>query len=94
LGTQTRKNNSSNLSKESLEKKWVYKFLMPDWYKKAEVFGKHGSHQKNNVWIKKNDKHLIYVLFALRQRLLSVVHLLTGQDGVKKYKERLMEYYF
>jgi hypothetical protein len=29
------KDNLSNLSKESLKKKWIYKFPMPDWYKKG-----------------------------------------------------------
>jgi hypothetical protein len=29
------KDNLSNLIRESLDKKWIYKFPMPDWYKKA-----------------------------------------------------------
>jgi hypothetical protein len=28
--------NLSNLIRESVDKKWIYKFPMKDWYKKAE----------------------------------------------------------
>jgi hypothetical protein len=57
---------------------------------------KYGRHRNNIIWMKKNDKQLIYVPFELRKNYLFAVQgeLLTGHDGVKKCKESLMECYF
>jgi hypothetical protein len=50
----------------------------------------------NIILIRKNDRLLLYVPLKLRQKLLYAGHkdLLTGHDGVKKCKERMMECYF
>jgi hypothetical protein len=42
------KDNLSNLFKESLNKKWIYKFPLPDWYKKAEYLAGNAV-IKNNI---------------------------------------------
>ncbi len=86
----------SDLIQVSLDKKCMYKLLMLDWYKKAEFLANVAVVKNTIIWIKKNDKLLLYVHFILRQRLLFALHgdLLTGHDGVKKCKERLMECYF
>jgi hypothetical protein len=59
------KDNLSNLIKESLERKWVYKFPMPDWYKKAKSISNMAVLKNNVIWIKRNDKLLLYVNFEI-----------------------------
>jgi hypothetical protein len=84
------------LIKESLNKEWTYKFPMPEWYRKAENLGKMAVIRNNVIWIKKDGKRMIYVQNTRRKELLFAVHgdLLTGHDGVQKYKERLQQCYF
>ena len=69
---------------------------MPEWYKKAEHIANMSVLKNNIIWIRKNDKLLLYVPFKLRQKLLYAVHgdLLTGHNGVQKCKERLQECYY
>jgi hypothetical protein len=86
------KDNLSNLIKDSLEKKWMYKFKMREWFKKAEhipTMATMATVKNNIIWIKKYDKLLLYVPSALRQRLLFVAHgdLLIGNNGVKNTKK-------
>ncbi len=52
----------TNLIKESLSNKWVYKFPMPDWFKKVEFLTNMAVVKNNIIWIKKNDELLLYVL--------------------------------
>ena len=61
------KDNLSNLVKESINKEWIYKFPMPEWYKKAEHIANMAVIKNNIIWIKKNDKLLLYVTFKLRR---------------------------
>ena len=90
------KDNLATLIKESIEKKWTYKFPMPDWYKKAEALANMAIMKNTIIWIIKDEKHLLYVPFASRQNLLYAVHgdLLTGHDEVQKCRERLQNCYF
>ncbi len=59
---------------------------MPEWFKKEEFITNMVIVKNNIIWIKKNDKLLLYMPFKLRQELLYAVHvdLLTGHDGVNK----------
>jgi hypothetical protein len=79
------KDNLSNLIKESLEKKLVYKFPMPEWFKKAEHLTTMATVENNIIWIKEMKKLLLYLPFTLRQKLLFAAHggLLTGHNSVK-----------
>ena len=68
---------------------------MPIWYKNAEELAKEAMVRNNILWIRKNDKLVIYVPYSLRLELMTFMHgdLMLGHDGVKKYKERLIECY-
>ena len=68
------KDNLSNLVKESLNKEWIYKFPMPEWYKKVEHIANMSLMKNNIIWIKRNDNLLLYVPFNLRQKLLYALH--------------------
>jgi hypothetical protein len=86
------KDNLSSLIRKNLNKKWMQKFPMPDWYKKAELLANMVVVKNKIIWIKKNDKLLLYIPFEL---LFAISRdLLTGHDGLNKCKERLMECYF
>jgi hypothetical protein len=80
------KDKLSNLIKESLNKKWIYKFPMPDWFKKAQKIANMAIMKNNITWMKENDK----------LKLQCSVHgyLFSGHERVKKFKERLIECYF
>jgi hypothetical protein len=52
------KDSLSNLIKESLEKKWVYKFPMPEWFKKAKRIAATATIKNSIIWINKNNKLL------------------------------------
>jgi hypothetical protein len=67
------KDNLSSLIKESLNKQWVYKFLVPEWYKKAEHLAEMAIMRKNDIWIKKDGKKMIYVPYAKRRELLLAI---------------------
>jgi hypothetical protein len=45
--------------KESLNKQWIYKFPMPEWYKKAEHLAEMAVVRNNVIWIKKDGKKMI-----------------------------------
>jgi hypothetical protein len=62
---------------------------MPDWFKKAELIANMAIVKNNIIWIKENEKLVLYVPFKLRQKLMYAVHedLLTGHDGVKNAKK-------
>jgi hypothetical protein len=49
------------LIKESLNKEWIYKFPMPDWYRKAEHLAKMAIVRNNVIWIKEDGKKMIYL---------------------------------
>jgi hypothetical protein len=43
---------------------------MPEWFKKAEYIANMAVVKNNIIWIKKDDKLLLYIPFKLRQMLL------------------------
>ncbi len=67
------KDNLSTLIKESLNKECMYKFPMPEWYKKAENLKKMAILRNNVIWIKKGWKtyDLCPVLYKKRYVICS-----------------------
>ena len=63
------KDTQLKLIKEALDKKWSYSFHMPIWYKTAEELAKEAMVRNNILWIRKNDKLVIYVPYSLRLEL-------------------------
>ena len=47
------KDTQCKFIKEAQEKKWMYKFPMPNWYKKSEKFAKDAVIRNSILWIRK-----------------------------------------
>jgi hypothetical protein len=63
LGTCT------NLIRECLKKKLIYKFPMLYWYKKAEFIANMAVLENNMIWINRNDKVFKYMPFEISTKI-------------------------
>jgi predicted CopG family antitoxin len=87
LAHKQEKDNLSNVIKESLKKKWVYKLSMPNWFKKAEQ-------NASNIISSGLEKMTNYCCtFHPKTKAILCRTWRLAHDGMKKCK-RPLEYYF